>query len=200
MLDRVSIESVPHHLVAFDDLGRAKTPHSTGVHFFRHDQKFRGHLEDPAGFANKYEKFKVLLSLDVSIGQGMTRFQRMQRIYDSRTTAVVWQKYGHIVIPTMRWATLDDLEYVCDGVPQSSVIAVGWLGLASDLEKATIFKQGIPELVALLNPAAIMVYGCTQGQAEAMVGSSTQVFGYPTPMRERSLHMKQVNSLKTLDF
>ena len=199
-LNAISVEDVPSRLVAFNDLGRSDDPTTTGVHFFKSDEKFLSHLENPAQYSNKYAAYRAILSPDVSVGEGMPRWMRIQRTFQSRTVAATWQKFGHTVVPTLRWADPEDLDFVCHGIQPSSVFAVSRLGSVNDSAKRRNFEQGLQELIRLLQPEGIMIYGATQSQAEALVGKSTTVFSYPTPMRTNALLTRKSKNFEELAF
>jgi hypothetical protein len=189
---------VPDYLVAFNDLSRASDPSKCGVHFFKHDEKFLPHLENPAAFSNRYSNFKVVLCPDVSIGSGMPFWMRMKHTFDSRATGITWQKYGHVVIPTLRWTGEEDYEFVSHGIPKCSVFAVSRLGSVHDPLKRSVFDRGLVHMTRLLEPEAILVYGTTTEQVQSVLGDVTQIFAYPVLMRAFSNSHKMEGKISSL--
>ena len=197
---RVALNVVPNYLVAFDDLGCARSPEATGVHFYKDDVKFLTHLDNPAAYSNRYSDFKVILTPDSSIGVGMPSWKRKANIFDARNAAAVWQQYGHVVIPSLRWSCGEDYEWVMHGIPTESVFSVSRLGSVSDAEKKFEFEKGLKYMVTMLKPEAIMVYGASTDQVKAIVGGSTRIFTYPISMGRLVLPASQNLALSQLDL
>ena len=67
---------------------------------------------------------------------------------------------GGQVINNVRWGTAETYWYCFDGIPKNSIIAVGTVGgnprKLTDRER---FEDGLKELVKVLSPRVIIVYG-----------------------------------------
>lgn len=175
VLDRVPIDRIPKHLVAFNDLGRATDRATSGVHFFRHDETFAKLLASPALYGPKFSDFQCVLTPDITLGSGMNSWMKAHRVAYSRMTGVIWQKRGLVVVPTLRWNSINDLEFVCSGVPNQSVIAVSNYGSRRDRELRRAFESGLPEVIARVSPSALIVFGDTRGPAFTDIPDTTLV-------------------------
>ena len=67
---------------------------------------------------------------------------------------------GIKVINNVRWGREETWEYCWDGIPYNSIVAIGTVasGLRK-LENRAVFDRGIREMVQILRPQAILVYG-----------------------------------------
>ncbi len=64
------------------------------------------------------------------------------------------------VINNVRWGTPETWHYCWDGIPEKSIVAIGTAGGSPrNLRDRTRFEAGLRELVRLLNPHTIIVYG-----------------------------------------
>ncbi len=67
---------------------------------------------------------------------------------------------GYEVINNVRWGTSETYSYCFDGIPPKSPVAIGTI--ASDLKNPynfQMFMDGLDELLARINPPAIIIYG-----------------------------------------
>ncbi|CAB4567629.1 unannotated protein [freshwater metagenome] len=175
MLARVPRERIPEHLVAFNDLGRSPDRATTGVHFFRHDETFAKLLACPAKYGPKFSEFQCVLTPDITLGAGMNPWMKARRVAYSRMTGVIWQTRGLVVIPTLRWNSINDLELVCSGVPKRSVIAVSNYGSRRDADLRHAFESGLPQVIERVDPSGLIVFGDTRGRAFSDIPDTTLV-------------------------
>lgn len=67
---------------------------------------------------------------------------------------------GHAVINNVRWGTPETYSYCFDGIPKNSIVAIGTVGGSPrkliDRER---FEKGLFEMVRVLLPHTIIVYG-----------------------------------------
>ena len=67
---------------------------------------------------------------------------------------------GIAVINNVRWGTAETYKYCFDGIPKNSIVAVGTCGGSPrKYEDRTRFTNGLKELVKVLQPHTIVVYG-----------------------------------------
>ena len=67
---------------------------------------------------------------------------------------------GLEVINNVRWGTEETWSYCFEGIPSNSIVAVGTV--ASGLRRLvnrSLFESGIREMIRVLNPHTIIVYG-----------------------------------------
>ena len=67
------------------------------------------------------------------------------------------------VINNVRWGTEETWDYCFDGIPYHSIVAVGTVASGiNKLENRPLFENGLFEMVRLLNPHTIVVYGSSK--------------------------------------
>jgi hypothetical protein len=190
-LARVTVDDVPKHLCAFDQLSRTVKPEETGLHFYVQDKKFRSVLTKPERHLEQFLPFSSLLTPDLSIMSGMPRWMRIQRTHLSRAIGAFYQSRQFKVIPSIRWIDLSDLDFVCDGISTNSVFAVGALGNFQDLALRATFEDGLFEILDILQPAGIMIYGAIRAEVRDKLSLKTNVFQFETAMRARAREIKE---------
>lgn len=158
-LSPVTLECVPDQFSAFNDLGRSSDPSVTGVHFYKSDDKFANIILNPQRFAPKVSNFKILLTPDITIGAEMPDWMRIRNTVASRMCGVVWERHGLTVVPSLRWVSESDCDFVALGVPRNSVFAVSTYGSTRDKLARRIFEQGLEILIDSLSPECVLVYG-----------------------------------------
>lgn len=77
-LARVTPSLVPGALCALNDRGREATPDSTGLHFFRDDEALLPISARPAKYVPDFAPYRLVLTPDITIGEGMPPFRRVR--------------------------------------------------------------------------------------------------------------------------
>ena len=71
-----------------------------------------------------------------------------------------YEQYVIAVINNVRWGTEETWIYCWDGVPHHSIVAVGTVASGLKLlENRPLFENGLDEMVRVLQPHTIIVYG-----------------------------------------
>ncbi|MSV76867.1 MAG: DUF4417 domain-containing protein [Actinobacteria bacterium] len=193
VLRRVNVTDIPDELVAFDDRKRAKSPTHAGLHFFRDDKKFISILVKPEAKTMEFAPYKIMLTPDVTIGDGMPPWQKARNVVLGRAAGVVWEKRGMKVIPTVRWTNQEDLDLVTCGIPQRSVFAVSSYMARRDPTDYSIFQEGLRYLVNCLNPVAVIVYGSLDDELSNELSRFCDIFVYQDPMTKIRDNAKRVS-------
>jgi len=194
LLTRRSIKDIPTELIAFDDRKRAQSPGDAGLHFFREDRKFLSVLLNPEAKLKGFAPYKIILTPDVTIGQGMPPWQRVRNVVLGRAAGVIWEKRGLRVIPTLRWVDEADLTLVACGVPQRSVFAVSSYMARRNPADYRIFQDGLRYLAKNLNPVAVIVYGSLDANLLLELSDQCDVFVYEHPMAKIRKSAKMASS------
>ncbi|NBR64907.1 MAG: DUF4417 domain-containing protein [Micrococcales bacterium] len=192
-LDRIMVDDVPKYLCAFNQLNRSEKPDITGLHFYVQDKKFRSVLANPEKHLKRFLPFSSLVTPDLTIMSGMPRWMRIQRTHLSRAVGAFYQTRQFKVIPSIRWIDLADLDFVCDGISTNSVFAVGALGNFQDLALRATFEEGLFEVIEILQPAGIMIYGAIRAEVVAKLSLKTTVFQFETAMSARAREIKKTS-------
>lgn len=176
----VGKEAIPDQLFSFDDLGRAKGVEArSGVTFYKQDAKFANHLMQPLQYLERFLGFHSVISPDLTITAGMEPWERINNVRLARQAGVIWQEHGVKVVVNVRWCDSNDYELVSIGIPEGSVIAVSNYGLVRDPILSYEFNRGLPEIVDLIKPQAIIVHGKLDSRLLNKVQPKTEVVTFP---------------------
>lgn len=133
------------------------------VCFYEDDQNF-----DSTGgiwFRWKYaqrilDHFAGIITVDFSTNRDFPFFLRGWNTYRMRAFGYWYGKLGHQVINNVRWNTKESWKWCFLGIPKNSIVCVGTV--ASNLKNVghrPYFENGIIEMVRVLKPKKILVYG-----------------------------------------
>lgn len=88
---------------------------------------------------------------------------------------------GHSVINNVRWGTPETYGYCFDGVPKNSIVAIGTVGGSPrKLIDRTRFEDGLAEMVRVLSPHTIIVYGSANYPCfERLKEQGINIIAYP---------------------
>ncbi|MEY4451390.1 MAG: hypothetical protein RLZZ380_511 [Actinomycetota bacterium] len=178
----------PTELIAFDDRNRAISPLNSAIHFYRDDQKFASVVRNPPSWVSRFSEFGFILTPDISLGDDMPSWMRQQITCISRAVGVIWQTRGMNVIPSLRWRSNDDLPFVTAGIPKGGTIAVSNYGSRREHSERIIFREGLEEVLQILSPNKVLLYGSTDANLQALLDSNTELHTFQSPIdlvRER---------------
>ncbi len=88
---------------------------------------------------------------------------------------------GHAVINNVRWGTSETYTYCFDGIPKNSIVAVGTVGGSPrKLDDRTRFEEGLAEMMRVLSPHTIIVYGSANYKCfEELEKQGVTILAYP---------------------
>lgn len=175
LLEPVNLDLSPSTLVACNDLGRSEAPVESGVHFYKADRTFVSAITKPLTWVNRLDGFGCVLTPDVSIGDGMFRWQRVRNTVLSRATGVVWQSRGMKVVPSLRWRDQSDYDLVAAGVAKNSVFAVSNYASRRSVLDRRMFVLGVHEMIDRLQPQMVLVYGSLDSSLIFELSKKTQI-------------------------
>jgi len=177
-LAHVPVYRVPAWLAPYRTRIRANDPPDDGaVHFFLDDYRFETVWSRPRKALQALAPYTTLLSPDFSLYRDWPLMLQMWNVYRNRWCGAFWQSQGFTVIPTVSWSTAESYEFCFLGLPTRSLLAVSAVGvdLADPLARS-LFRAGFREMVARLEPAAVLAYG----PLPAWCGELAEVVVYPT--------------------
>jgi len=151
--------SSPNEIVAFDDVGRATNSRLAAAHFYKSDDKFIKYLYEPSLLVQRLSQFGYVLTPDISLSPTMGRWQKVGLTVLSRQVGSIWEDHGLNVIPSLRWVEVDDCDFVFEGVPKQTSVAVSSYGLISDSLLRENFTAGLVKLLTELQPSSVFIYG-----------------------------------------
>lgn len=105
--------------------------------------------------------FAGIITPDFSTNQDFPLPLKLWNTYRMRAFGYWYGKIcGHAVINNVRWGTSETYWYCFDGIPKHSIVAIGTVGGSPHkLVDRRRFEEGLAELVRVLSPQTIIVYG-----------------------------------------
>lgn len=149
---------VPERLIGFNEAKSAQA-FDAGVHFFIDDYQFERIWRSPKKYIEILSRFECIFTPDFSLYMDMPLAMKIWNVYRSRLIGQVAQDYGLRVIPTLVWAGDDTLDFVFDGLPKHSTVAVSTVGVMRDEEAMKIWVKGMKAAIKALEPEQILFYG-----------------------------------------
>lgn len=137
--------------------------HNAFVCFYMDDYKFdgpRGIWHDSSHALKVLRHFSGVITPDFSTYQDFPEPIKLYNTYRMRAYGYWLGKNGISVINNVRWGTSESYRYCFDGIEKGSIISIGTVGGSPRkyLDRAR-FEQGLAELVRVLSPKTIVVYG-----------------------------------------
>lgn len=155
------------------------------LHGYLHDWRMAPLLNNPARYEHKVAQHWGLVLPDFSMYEHMTRTHRVMSTWYSRALGVYFQSRGLRVIPGIRWAVVQDLEFALDGIPDHAPVAVSTQSLTRNNTDLRTFREGLIEISRLLKPATLVVYGPCPQQMWQELESFEMVLNFPTDASRR---------------
>ncbi|WP_317855968.1 DUF4417 domain-containing protein [Chakrabartyella piscis] len=129
------------------------------ISFYEHDDKFERVWNRPDIYLPFLQKFKGVISPDFSLYRNMPLIMQGWNTYRGKALAHYFQENGIIVIPNVRFGDERTFDFCFDGVPKNSIVSVGTHGCIKQKLDKYYFKIGLEQLVNVLSPHTIVVYG-----------------------------------------
>lgn len=137
--------------------------HDAFVCWYMDDYKF----DSPRGIWRDYNfalkvlrHFAGVITPDFSTYQDFPEPIKLYNTYRMRAFGYWLGKNSIAVINNVRWGTSETYRYCFDGIEQNSVVAIGTVGGSPrKYEDRARFTDGLNELVKVLQPHTIIVYG-----------------------------------------
>lgn len=187
--------SIPSRLISYEE---AKKIYKTKIkldldfhedayiHFYIDDQKFdgirSGIWERPYNALKIIKHYSGIISPDFSTYLDMPDPEKRRNTLRMRAFGYWITTHGIPVINNVRWGTSETWEYCFDGIPYNSIVAIGTVasGLRK-LENRPIFESGLFEMVRVLRPHTIIVYGSSNYDCLKKIESQgTRIITFPS--------------------
>lgn len=159
-------DEVPDRLISFDKAIRSADV-DQWVHFFIHDYQFTRIIRDPWRYLPILQRFEGVISPDFSIFWNYPLYLQLQSVARSREIGSWLQRNGVSVIPCVRWGKEETYDFAFDGIEPGGTIAVGTAGCMREKESRIVFEKGFPEMLEILRPKRIIVYGSARNRVFA---------------------------------
>ena len=133
------------------------------VCFYMDDYKFdgpRGIWHDSLSALNVLRHFGGVITPDFSTYQDFPEPIKIYNTFRMRAIGYWLGQQGISVINNVRWGTPESWYYCWDGIPKNSIVSIGTVGGSPrKLVNRPRFNEGLKELVRVLQPHTIIVYG-----------------------------------------
>lgn len=134
------------------------------IHFWIDDQKFDGNRKGiwacPAEALEIIRHFDGIFTPDYSTNVDFPEPIKIYNTYRSRAFGRWVGTHDKGVINNVRWGTEETWSYCWDGIPRGSIVAIGTVASGlKHLDNRPVFETGIREMVRVLQPHTIIVYG-----------------------------------------
>lgn len=150
---------VPHALLPFEKRNSPGYDKRRYIHFYMHDRYFGGILTNTNRYIKELQQFDGVITPDFTMLVGRSKCLLETQTYFNRAVGFYLQKQGIPVIPNIRWSDHNSYEFCFLGVPKNTIVAVSTHGcIKSNLQKK-LFKEGIAEMLHVLQPSDVLVHG-----------------------------------------
>ena len=137
--------------------------HRAFVCFYMDDYKYdgvRGIWRDSMYVLKVLRHFAGVITPDFSTYQDFPEPIKLYNTYRMRAFGYWLGKNGLSVINNVRWGTAETYRYCFDGIEKNSIVAIGTVGGSPRrLADRVRFEEGLDELVRVLQPHTIVIYG-----------------------------------------
>ena len=152
-------QHIPTALIGFHDLNETDREYDKGVHFYIHDYKFECLWNNPTKYFERLSRYDCVIAPDFSTYTDMSLSHVIWNVYRNRLLVQMMQDYGLTVIPNIMWGNEDTFEFVFDGLPQHSILAVETNGNNRAKEDQELFAKAMDEAIKRLEPTGLLLYG-----------------------------------------
>ena len=128
--------------------------------------------------------FAGVITPDFSTYQDFPEPLKLYNTYRMRLLGYWFGKNGIPVVNNVRWGTRETYGYCFEGVPKNSIVAVSACGGSTKkLENRERFENGLDELVKVLSPHTIIVYGSANYPCfDRLIDRGVKIASYPSKM------------------
>lgn len=159
----VKSNDVPRNLISFNYVNsvlknKSIDPGEYYVHFFIDDYQFNRIWNSPDRYLNQLSKFAGIIMPDFSVYKNFPFPLQLFNVYKSRLISAYYYSKGINVIPTLTWSDETSLEWVLDGLPKESVVAVSSNGCLNNLT-VDEFTRLYKIVMERLNPIKVVFVG-----------------------------------------
>ena len=172
------------YLSLYSDLQDYQKTDNTCVCFYQYDHVFDGvhglynsiiyQDENKLNiFCERFKNVKYIVGPDYSLFGDFPVALQIYNIYKSRICmAWLMANTNAIIIPNIRWTFDFSYDFVFDGIPKGSNIAISILGQINNKNNKKMFFDGFRKAVDKIEPKSILVYGFVTKS------NFNEIFGY----------------------
>ena len=152
---------IPKEIVPFEKRNKIeiKDRKNTFVHFYMNDNLIDNFVQHAKEYVQELKHFGGIISPDPSLCIGIPLAIQLYHTYINRACAYFFQKEGLKVIPNVRWADKESFEFCFAGLKPNGTYSISTLGCIKNSLEKTYFKNGLDEMLKVLEPERIIVHG-----------------------------------------
>lgn len=188
-------KSIPHTIITWDEAkriykkaltrGDAEFFYDAFVCWYIDDYKFdglHGIWHDCKFVLKVLRHFAGAVTPDFSTYQDFPEPIKIYNTYRMRAFGCWLGRNGIKVINNVRWGTPETWRYCFDGIQKNSIVAIGTVGGSPrKLIDRKRFEEGLNELVRVLAPHTIIVYGSANYTCfDKLINQGIKVVSYPS--------------------
>ena len=149
---------IPNDMIPFDKRNVVKNK-NLAINFYMHDVSFRQILTNTKKYLSELSKYQTIISPDCSLYRDMPLCLQITNTYMNRAVGFYLQKHGVYVIPNVRWGDERSFEFCFQGLPTNDIVCISTHGCIRSNENKYYFKLGLEEMLKVLKPQVVLVYG-----------------------------------------
>lgn len=159
ILDSVYLKRVPTYSTSFVRSDDCKMHEASIIHGYVDDERLLRITSRPQRYLHNFSQHLAVIAPDYSVKRGMPRHDRIRSVFMNRALCAYFRDHGIDVIPSIRWAELDDLDFVLEGLPRQSTVAFSTQSLLDDHLLRFNLEEGMSVVLQQLVPDCIVLYG-----------------------------------------
>lgn len=151
-------QELPQGLIPFEKC-RKSLERNQWIHFYQHDYTFECVWNRPEYYLSLFQNYSGVITPDFSLYRDYPLGEQIHNTYRSRAIGYYLNRHNIPIIPNVRWGNEQSYEFCFEGIDKSSIVAIGTHGCIQGEENRYYFKKGLNEMIQVLSPHTIIVYG-----------------------------------------
>lgn len=143
--------------IDFETARRKRDTSCNGLHFFIDDYKFQCLWNSPKRYIDFLSRRKCVIMPDFSMYANFPAALQIYNKYRNHWLAAYYSVNGVRIIPCVLATTSDHFDWIFDGLPKNSVIAVSDIGVARGGDRL-LFRDTYDAMIRRLDPIQILYF------------------------------------------
>ena len=161
---------IPEKILSFNR-ARGHAPNGAAVHFYIADAFFECVWSRPEVYLPMLQRVPFVISTDYSLYSDMLLPEVMWNTFRNKLLCAWWQKRGVNAIPNVSWCKEWSYDFVLEGYPKESIIAINSTGIGTDRQSKALWLKGYHRVLEVLKPTHILRYGAMQEGEDASIST-----------------------------
>lgn len=113
----------------------------------------------PTKYLRMLRRFALVATPDFSMYIDYPKAVQIWNHYRKQWMGRYWQREGVQVVPTVSWSDEESFDWCFDGIPENMPVIISAIGTGIREAALARFRAGYEEMVRVLRPSVILVYG-----------------------------------------